>query len=98
MSQISIVCNFDLGVKYQTVYACNATTNQVLPIGEFELAALPDIMANTYQQYQAKAKDNNIELIIYLYGPEDLIKNLAQEIATIGAQEYACNFIKIELN
>ena len=37
--------------KYQTVYACNATTNQVLPIGEFELAALPDIMANTYQQY-----------------------------------------------
>ena len=55
-------------------------------------------MANTYQQYQAKAKDNNIELIIHLYGPEDLIKNLAQEIATIGAQEYACNFIKIELN
>jgi hypothetical protein len=51
MSQISIVCNFDLGVKYQTVYACNATTNQVLPLGEFELAALPDIMANTYQQY-----------------------------------------------
>jgi hypothetical protein len=35
---------------------------------------------------------------VHLYGPDDLIRNLAQEIATVGAKEYACNFIKIELN
>lgn len=96
MSQVSIVCNFDLGVKYQTVYACNAENNQVVPLGEFELDALPGIVAYTYQQYQAKT--NDIELSVHLYGPDDLIRNLAQEIATVGAEEYACNFIKIELN
>lgn len=98
MSQVSIVCNFDLGVKNQTVYACNAVNNQVLPIGEFELEVLPGMIAYTYQQYQAKAADNDIELSVHLYGPDDLIRNLAQEIATVGAKEYACNFIKIELN
>lgn len=96
MSQVSIVCNFDLGVKYQTVYACNAANNQVVSLGEFELDALPGIVAYTYQQYQAKA--NDVELSVHLYGPDDLIRNLAQEIATVGAKEYACNFIKIELN
>ena len=33
---------------------------------------------------------------MHLYGPDDLIRNLAQEIATVGAKEYACNFIKID--
>lgn len=98
MSSITIVCNIDLGVKQQALYACNADTNSVVPLGAFDFSALPDIIANTYANYYKKVNDTITSINIHLYGPEAILHTLSEEIATIGAETYSCNYMQIELN
>lgn len=95
MSQISIVCNFDFGVIKQPVYICNAVNNTVITIGDYKFEDLPVVLAGQYYNLVKTNPDTEV----HLYGPDELIINLAHEILMIGQDVYGLTGgVKIELN
>ena len=95
MSQVSIVCNFDLGIRKQEIYVCNTLDDTVTPIGEYGIEDLPLVLAGQYYNFVKINPDTEV----HLYGPDELIINLARQILTIGQDEYGlAGGVKIELN
>lgn len=95
MSQISIVCNFDLGIRKQLVYICNALDDTVAPIGEYGIENLPLVLAGQYYNFVKTNPDTEV----HLYGPDELIINLAHQIMAVGKNEYGLSGgVRIELN
>ena len=90
MSPIIIVCDFNLGTQTQLVYKCDEINQTVEPIIEVGFADLPAALFNSYVENNAK--------VIHLYGADEILNGLAQEIQGLKTGQYADLNINIEIN
>ena len=90
MPTITIVCDFNLGTRAQTIYKCNSTTNMVESIGDVYFDQLADSLLNAFISNDANA--------IHLYGPTEILTGLAQEVYKINDTMYNNTRLKVEIN
>lgn len=90
MSPISIVCDFNLGVKSQTIYYCNAIENSVTPIAAVDLDTMAATISNACMEYHTN--------YVHLYGVKEILEHIAFEIKSYAFKNYNNSNITVEIN
>lgn len=90
MSNITIVCDFNLGTRAQTIYKCNSADNSVESIGDIYFDQLVPGLLNAFISNDANS--------IHLYGPVEILTGLAQEIYKTNDAVYSNTNLKVEIN
>lgn len=90
MSSVTIVCDFNLGTRAQTVYKCNTETQTVESVGDLYFDQLALGLLNAFISNDASS--------IHLYGPVEILTGLAQEIYKTNDAMYSNTNLKVEIN
>jgi len=90
MQPITIVCDFNLGTRAQTIYRCNSDAQLVESIG--------DVYFNQLAGSLLKAFIDNNANAIHLYGPVEILTGVAQEVYKINDTIYNNTKLKVEIN
>lgn len=90
MSNITIVCDFNLGTRAQSIYKCNSEDNTVDSLGDVYFSDLAMSLLNAFISNDANS--------IHLYGPTEVLTGLAQEIYKTNDSLYSNTNLKVEIN
>lgn len=90
MSFVTIVCDFNLGTRAQSIYKCNSADNTVESIGDVYFNDLALSLLNAFISNDANS--------IHLYGPVEVLTGLAQEIYKTNDSVYNNTNLKVEIN
>ena len=91
MSSMTIVCDFNLGLKKQTIYKCDPDNGILVePVAEVEFETLPDMLAYVCNKYGAED--------VELYGPDAIVQVIGNRTLDVAVRHYGLMNLNVKIN